>query len=72
VAGRAANRRSGSPSSALPQAHPAPAPFRVATAVEHRALPMAAVQFHPESILTLDGELGLRLIRNIVTLLCRP
>ncbi|MBA2447496.1 MAG: chorismate-binding protein, partial [Chloroflexi bacterium] len=35
-------------------------------ALEHVELPLAAVQFHPESILTLDGDLGLRLIRNVV------
>lgn len=27
-------------------------------AIEHRTLPLAAVQFHPESILTLDGDAG--------------
>lgn len=35
-------------------------------AVEHRALPLAAVQFHPESILTLDGGHGLTLIGNVM------
>ncbi len=34
--------------------------------VRHRELPIEAVQFHPESILTLDGECGLRLIENVV------
>ena len=38
----------------------------VIMAVRHRELPMAAVQFHPESILTLDGECGLRLMENVV------
>ena len=38
----------------------------VVMAVEHEELPLAAVQFHPESILTLDGDLGLRLVRNVV------
>ena len=28
--------------------------------------PVAAVQFHPESILTLDGNVGLELLRNVV------
>jgi anthranilate synthase len=37
--------------------------------VRHRELPIEAVQFHPESILTLDGECGLRLIQNVVKLL---
>jgi anthranilate synthase len=39
--------------------------------IEHVSLPLAAVQFHPESILTLEGDLGLRLIRNVVVCLSR-
>jgi anthranilate synthase len=35
-------------------------------AIEHVALPIAAVQFHPESILTLADEAGLRLIHNVM------
>ncbi|CAO3422269.1 anthranilate synthase [Azospirillum doebereinerae] len=35
-------------------------------AVEHRSLPLAAVQFHPESILTLDGGHGLTLIGTVM------
>ncbi len=38
----------------------------VIMAVEHRTLPLAAVQFHPESILTLDGDVGLGLLTNVV------
>ncbi len=34
--------------------------------VRHRELPIEAVQFHPESMLTLDYDCGLRLIRNVV------
>ena len=34
--------------------------------VRHRELPIEAVQFHPESILTLDGNCGLQLIENVV------
>ena len=34
--------------------------------VRHRTLPMEAVQFHPESILTLEDEHGLRLIGNMI------
>ena len=34
--------------------------------VRHRELPMEAVQFHPESILTLDGNCGLRLMENVI------
>src|SRR5581483_3150155 len=41
-------------------------PDGVIMAVEHRQLPVAAVQFHPESILTLSGEVGLQLVRNVV------
>ncbi len=43
----------------------------VIMAIEHTSLPLAAVQFHPESILTLGDELGLRLIRNVVACLSR-
>jgi anthranilate synthase len=32
--------------------------------VRHRDLPVEAVQFHPESILTAQDETGLKLIRN--------
>ena len=35
--------------------------------VRHRELPIEAVQFHPESILTLDGNCGLRLMENVVS-----
>jgi anthranilate synthase len=34
--------------------------------VRHRELPIEGVQFHPESILTLDGDCGLRLMENVV------
>ena len=45
----------------------------VVMAVEHDTLPVAGVQFHPESILTLQEDLGLRLIHNVVeTLTNRP
>jgi anthranilate synthase len=40
-------------------------------ALRHRDLPLAAVQFHPESILSLGGGHGLALIRNAVRLLAR-
>jgi anthranilate/para-aminobenzoate synthase component II len=29
-------------------------------AIEHRTMPLSAVQFQPESILTSDGDLGWR------------
>ncbi|MBI3245852.1 MAG: anthranilate synthase component I [Deltaproteobacteria bacterium] len=43
----------------------------VVMAIEHTSLPLAAVQFHPESILTLGDDVGLRLIRNVVAHLAR-
>ena len=36
----------------------------VVMAVEHATLPVAAVQFHPESILTAAGGVGLALVRD--------
>ncbi|HAF68330.1 MAG TPA: anthranilate synthase component I, partial [Acidimicrobiaceae bacterium] len=44
----------------------------VVMAVEHKSLPIKAVQFHPESIMSFDDEVGLRLMRNAVQLLTRP
>ena len=38
--------------------------------VRHRDLPIEAVQFHPESMLTLEGDCGLRLMENVMRL-CR-
>ncbi|WP_437618470.1 anthranilate synthase component I [Sorangium sp. So ce1151] len=43
----------------------------VVMAIEHAELPVAAVQFHPESILSQDDDVGLRLVRNAVTELRR-
>jgi anthranilate synthase len=37
--------------------------------VRHKELPLEAVQFHPESILTLEGDCGLRLMENVVRVL---
>ncbi len=37
-------------------------------AVEHRSLPIRAVQFHPESIMTLENQSGHRIIQNVVSL----
>lgn len=34
--------------------------------IEHRSLPVAAIQFHPESIMTLAGEVGTCIIRNAI------
>jgi anthranilate synthase len=36
--------------------------------VRHRDLPIEAVQFHPESLLTLEGDCGLHLIENAIRL----
>ena len=38
----------------------------VVMAIEHRALPLAAVQFHPESIMTLADDVGLGLLANVM------
>ena len=39
----------------------------VVMAVEHRTRRLAAVQFHPESIMTADGKAGELVIRNVVS-----
>lgn len=41
----------------------------VVMAIEHRELPICAVQFHPESIMSLDDEVGIRLVSNAIELL---
>ena len=38
----------------------------VVMAIEHATLPLAAVQFHPESIMTLADDVGLRLLANVM------
>ncbi len=40
--------------------------------VRHRELPMEAVQFHPESILTLERDCGLLLIENMIANYTHP
>ena len=42
----------------------------VVMAIKHQDLPLAAVQFHPESLLSLKDDLGLRLISQMVGMLC--
>src|SRR6266700_1276810 len=36
----------------------------VALAIEHKTLPVGGVQFHPESLMSLGGEVGLRIVEN--------
>lgn len=40
-------------------------------AIEHQSEPVAAVQFHPESIMSLGGDAGMRMIENVVAHLPR-
>ena len=43
----------------------------IVMAFEHRNEPIAAVQFHPESIMTLGQDAGMRMIENVVAHLPR-
>src|SRR5205085_12692599 len=36
----------------------------VAMAIEHKTLPVGGVQFHSESLMSLSGEVGLRIVEN--------
>ena len=47
---------------------PGPNGESIIMGVRHRELPIEAVQFHPESILTAQGDAGLKLIRNALRL----
>ena len=38
--------------------------------IEHETLPMAAVQFHPESVMTLAGAVGIPIINAVFAALC--
>ena len=40
--------------------------------IRHRELPIEAVQFHPESILTAEDDHGLKLMENAVRVLTSP
>ena len=42
----------------------------VIMAIEHASLPIAAVQFHPESVMTSPGEIGMPIIEQALALLC--
>ena len=44
----------------------------VVMAVEHRHLPIAAVQFHPESVMTLQAEIGMPIIASVISALPHP
>ena len=41
-------------------------------AVEHQHLPIAAVQFHPESVMTLRAEIGMPIIASAISSLSTP
>jgi len=43
----------------------------IAMGIEHESEPVAAVQFHPESIMSLGQEAGMRMIENVVAHLAR-
>ena len=45
---------------------------RVIMAIEHACLPISAVQFHPESVMTSQDEIGLPVISAVVSTLERP
>jgi anthranilate synthase len=41
----------------------------VVMAIEHKRLPIAAVQFHPESVMTLQAEIGMPIITSVMSAL---
>ncbi len=38
----------------------------IVMALSHKSLPLKAVQFHPESILSMENEAGIKIIENVV------
>lgn len=40
----------------------------LAMAIRHKKLPIRGVQFHPESVLTMKGQNGFKLIENLIKL----
>jgi anthranilate synthase len=45
---------------------------RVIMAIEHAYLPITAVQFHPESVMTSQNEVGLPVINAVLSGLRSP
>ena len=45
---------------------------RVVMAIEHTGLPIAAVQFHPESVMTSPETVGMPIISAMLTALAPP
>ncbi len=41
-------------------------PPRLVMAIRHKTLPIEGVQFHPESVLTMKGKNGFRLMENVI------
>lgn len=39
--------------------------------VKHKSLPISAVQFHPESLMNMKGDVGMRLIESAIRQLVR-
>jgi len=44
----------------------------VVMAIEHPSLPIAAVQFHPESVMTLQTEIGMPIIASVMSVFPPP
>jgi anthranilate synthase len=42
----------------------------VIMAIEHKSLPIAAVQFHPESVMTSPAEIGMPILETALSVLC--
>jgi len=44
----------------------------IVMAIRHKTLPIEGVQFHPESVLTMKGDYGFKIIKNVLSALCEP